>query len=398
MMNKTNRFTISVHDQKLTAKIGTILATEGVVVITDVFSSEETRYHRNNIINGLEKICPAFATDRSFNNLPFGPGKGLIQSLVHIKPITDLRQDSRLSSLWDAAYVGTASTPTEGHYRLREGYVQSCDGINVMPWIPNTKIISGTCPVGITQTVSSNIAECVQGQIVLNESTGCFTCTPRSHKAYELVTDLTINNTPKTRVKLRNVNKFKDKTQKVRAALTNKKLIRWDDWQIPIEAPPGSVILWLSTTIHSDMLQSNAVLPMSNSADIAYRNWRCVVYMCLRPRAEVDNRHIERLRTCYFKNRLTTNWGSHMFPLSFWHTAHHTPHPLITHYQKNPKLIYNDHPELIPQIDSAIATITVHPSTQIGKKVKKTKQQILLKNAIALILQPIAPPTHTHII
>jgi hypothetical protein len=62
------------------------------------------------------------------------------------------------------------------------------------------------------------------------------------------------------------------------------------------------MILWLSSTVHSAKLQDkhHGAAAVTAGADARLRNWRCVVYVCFRPKEEVDDAHLERLQvsTC----------------------------------------------------------------------------------------------------
>jgi hypothetical protein len=73
-------------------------------------------------------------------------------------------------------------------------------------------------------------------------------------------------------------------------------------WQVPVHAAPGSMILWLSSTIHSAKLQ-----------DPGDRSIRCVVYTCYRPKDTCALSHWKRLRACLRDNRATNHWGTRMF-------------------------------------------------------------------------------------
>jgi hypothetical protein len=346
-VNVMDRFTTGYQDASRDQLINAHLDQYGVVVITDVFSLAEAHAHRDNILDALGKICPEFAANPGRSTLPAGPRPGLVQSLVNIKPVDDLRNDPRLPPLWQAGYKPE---------RQRQGFVQSRDGINV--WPPPC---AGEQPTEkpwphVDQTISHNIRECVQGQIVLNASTAAFRCTPGSHKGYEAVSRLTIDDQGKSRSELKNWNIFRDKANAVRDMLVGTNVIALEDWQIKIIAPPGSVILWLSTTIHSGSLHSGDVCDVS--IDALYFNWRCVVYMCLRPRSEVTKSHLARLSKCDAENRLTNHWGSRMFPTSFWHSMPPNAPESISKYQTNPALVYADFPALVPTTKATNARIT----------------------------------------
>jgi len=74
-------------------------------------------------------------------------------------------------------------------------------------------------------------------------------------------------------------------------------------WQVPVLVPAGSMILWLSSTIHSAKIQD----PGDDST-------RCVVYVCQRPKNECNRSHGKRLTECLAENRVTNHWGTRKFP------------------------------------------------------------------------------------
>ena len=301
------------------------LKESGVVVVTDVFTLEEAHAHRNKIIQYLQDICPELKERPAWKHLPQGPRKGLIQSLVTVEPVTSLRQDPRVYELWKHAY-------NDGR-RTQGGFVQSCDGINVWPGDGRPR---GKDWPHLDQTESDRLFECVQGQIVLNESTACFRCTPGSHRLFSEIRDITEGKD--------DWNKFSDsEVKKVKALLRKSGVTRWQE---RVFAAPGSIILWLSTTIHSAAVQD----PDAPKRDRPYDDWRCVVYTCLRPRREVSENHLKRLKKCYDENRCTNHWGSRLFPKTFRWGCHNQP-PTLKKFQDDPALVYKQFPEYKPRGD-----------------------------------------------
>eukprot|EP00009_Paramoeba_aestuarina_P017443 CAMPEP_0201527818 /NCGR_PEP_ID=MMETSP0161_2-20130828/36451_1 /ASSEMBLY_ACC=CAM_ASM_000251 /TAXON_ID=180227 /ORGANISM="Neoparamoeba aestuarina, Strain SoJaBio B1-5/56/2" /LENGTH=199 /DNA_ID=CAMNT_0047928807 /DNA_START=225 /DNA_END=824 /DNA_ORIENTATION=- len=88
-------------------------------------------------------------------------------------------------------------------------------------------------------------------------------------------------------------------------------------WQVPIRANKGSVILWTSSTVHSAMIQQKETQygPLKNDP---WADWRFVVYTCYRPKTDVPEKkrkkHEERLEKCKVEYRVTNHWGEKMFP------------------------------------------------------------------------------------
>ena len=66
------------------------------------------------------------------------------------------------------------------------------------------------------------------------------------------------------------------------------------EFQIPILSRKGSFIMWLSSTLHSAKLQDPpGTIPLPAGP---WRDWRCVVYVCLRPKDEVHDGHLKQLQ------------------------------------------------------------------------------------------------------
>lgn len=144
---------------------------------------------------------------------------------------------------------------------------------------------------------------CVQGQVVLNDSSACFRCSPGSHRIFGDILDMHgIDKGEKG-----NWCKFDSSSYPIIKSAIEE---AGGQWQMPIRTKAGSVILWFSSTIHSAMHQSEDV--ELDEAD-PLSDWRAVVYVCYRPKYEVDAAHFTRLQRCFAENRLTNHWGSRMF-------------------------------------------------------------------------------------
>lgn len=278
---------------------------DGVAVIRGVFGVGECVKRCRELVDCLKTISPKL-DDKDLTtwipaNLPSGPRSGLMQSLVaNFPPVWAIRTDARIRAIFEAVYSDLRGEKVTDFY-------SSMDGINVRPSMKPYQRAKHDW-AHIDQVSYDNPFWCVQGQVVLNDSTACFRASPKSHLIY---TDL---------LKMAGVKdsraaswcKFKAGDRD-----TVRKMVEeaGGAYQVPIRAPRGSVILWTSSTVHSAMSQSKPVDPLpSPTTANPYPDWRFVVYACYRPKSECYKGHDERLKTSLADNRVTNHAGMKMFP------------------------------------------------------------------------------------
>jgi hypothetical protein len=112
------------------------------------------------------------------------------------------------------------------------------------------------------------------------------------------------------------------------------------DWQIPIYAPKGSFIIWLSSVIHSAKYQDHRE---ENDEKDKWKGWRGVVYVSYRPKSEFTNLQIKKRKKIIDDNRVMNHWGTKMFPKHVggrW-VKLESYHPKIQEYIKDPKKVYS---------------------------------------------------------
>jgi len=190
------------------------------------------------------------------------------------------------------------------------------------------------------QTIRGEPFRCVQGQVVLTNTSACFRCSPRSH----LLADQLLDVAGKSTEDRSNWCLFrKGQCATVQGLVEG----AGGQYQIPVRVPKGTLLLWLSTTVHSAQLQLKGA-PV-DPAD-RWSEWRGVVYVCYRPREDVDVRHCMRLQTCHRENRVSNHWGEVVFPTSRPGSRRGggpaAKDAAISRYLENPSLVYTDHPEL----------------------------------------------------
>lgn len=76
-----------------------------------------------------------------------------------------------------------------------------------------------------------------------------------------------------------------------------------DTYQIPILAPKGALVLWLSSTVHSAVHPTSLI---STSVD-PRANGRMIVYLCYRPKEWLSKANLKTSRRALFENRGTNH-------------------------------------------------------------------------------------------
>eukprot|EP00008_Paramoeba_atlantica_P008884 CAMPEP_0201495730 /NCGR_PEP_ID=MMETSP0151_2-20130828/55691_1 /ASSEMBLY_ACC=CAM_ASM_000257 /TAXON_ID=200890 /ORGANISM="Paramoeba atlantica, Strain 621/1 / CCAP 1560/9" /LENGTH=272 /DNA_ID=CAMNT_0047884985 /DNA_START=57 /DNA_END=872 /DNA_ORIENTATION=+ len=232
------------------------LQEDGVVVIEGVFTPGECSDFCDQIAQSLAKLCPQLAPRDKKTwtqaNLPSGPRSGLFQSLVANFPVVwEIRSDPRIRQIFTSAYSGLRGYPVEEFF-------SSLDGINVRPhkapFQEEENPHKYTDWAHLDQTLRKNRYWCIQGQVVLSDTTACFRASPKSHLIYEDLLD--INDIPETsksnwcKFRPRNIPQVRKKIEEAGGA-----------FQVPVRTKRGSMILWLSSTVHSAMTQLRSPLP-----------------------------------------------------------------------------------------------------------------------------------------
>lgn len=253
-----------------TEKVKKILNEYGVCVVENHFK-EKAETWKKELIDWLVGLNPELEKDWITHNMPYGPKKGMMQSLVsHAPTVWKIREECYplFKELWND-----------------EELLTSLDGSTIFPPVktamPDWPHIDQTDPT----------LDCIQGQVVLNESSACFRCTPKSHKDHEEILEL-------TGAKENKRNWLKFTTEQVK---TLRK--KYEHWQVKVLAPAGSVIFWKSNLIHS-----------AKSNDKNEKNWRCVVYVCQRPKKHFKEEDIETVKKAATEGLTTNHWGTHIFP------------------------------------------------------------------------------------
>ncbi len=169
---------------------------------------------------------------------------GLFQCRVgNVKAAWDLRCDERVHSVFRAAYSSLRG-------RAVDDFTTSIDAVNVRPPVaPFYDADSSRDWAHFDLTRPGMAYECVQGQVVLTDTTAGFRCSPRSHSIYEEI-QRKVMHLPETDTRdwgLLRPDAYPAVEEMVKAI--------HGAFQIPILTRKGSMILWLSATLHSAKLQ-----------------------------------------------------------------------------------------------------------------------------------------------
>jgi len=271
-----------------------ILDRYGVCVLTGFLTDAQSRKYAEEVVEWFLKRCTDGVTHDpdtwKTTKLPSNLHGALYQVLVgHAPRIWKLREKlyPLFVGLWD-----------------EEDLITSIDGATITP--PIIRRSKGDW-AHIDQTELEPDTVCYQGQVVLTDTTACFRCTPGSHLIHDRILEICgVEPNPSNWLKL-----SEDQQKQVQRLV--QKL--GGDWQIPIWAPRGSVILWRSNTIHS--AQHCIRLPTEEQVlKDKLAGWMVKAYVCMRPRKLFTKRNLTTIRRAAQEGRITNHWGTKMFPKS----------------------------------------------------------------------------------
>ena len=303
----------------------------GVVVITNVFTPEYCLEAMDSIVSDICSLNSHMNMENlkeTWNRdyLPPQTRPGLFQSLCsNFSKVWEIRSNEKVKFLFSSLYSGLRE-------KKIKHFIVSSDGINIKPGFQD--------PVGKVKDWAhldqgkGNVFSCIQGQAVLTTTTASFVATPKSHLYFDKILELA----GVTEGKLNDFVKFKPAQVKlIKEFLEKEKEI---PYQIPIEAPKGSFIVWSSALIHSARLQTCLEHP---TLEDKWNGWRGIVYVCYRPRREFTDKEIALSKKRVPDNRVTPHWSIGMFPVRPGGRWSDTQKPYSEEMEvllKNPKLVY----------------------------------------------------------
>lgn len=322
---------VSLNDPNFEEVIIRRFERDGLAVITDVFTGAECENWMDRILDDFENLGSGIDKNNieetwTTYNLPPQTRSGLFQCLVsNFEAIWEIRAHPHIKTIFKTLY---------DYFKQADinDYIVSGDGINFKPgFVGSCHRPSSRDWAHLDQAISKNIFKCIQGQAILTNTSASFRATPSSHKCYrEIIRKLDIE--PKS-----NWLKFSPEQLPIVQEITDE---HGCNWQIPILAPKGSVIVWASTLIHSAKLQDRIERPTRHDK---YNGWRGVVYVCYRPREEFTEAQIKKRKLALVNNRHMNHWSLNLMnkkPGSF-HLYQLDRHPEIKKFIDNPELVYD---------------------------------------------------------
>ena len=162
----------------------------GLIVIEDIIEEKECNRYMEEIVESIEKIGTGVKRDNietwKKELLPPMTRHGLFQSLItNSKPTWELRTNRRIREVFQVLYC-----KLKGLENI--DLIVSQDGINIQPngWgkYHNNNITSDWAHLDLTEKDATY--KCLQGQIVLTQTTGCFRASPKSHKCLNDILDM----------------------------------------------------------------------------------------------------------------------------------------------------------------------------------------------------------------
>lgn len=342
---------VSILDVDFETKLAAAFVQDGLAVITDILSDQDCDHKVGQVYDyfeqlgtGLDRFDLATWTDK---NLPPQTRPGMFQSLVTNIPVMwQVRSHPNVHKVFDTLYRRVKNQTVKE-------FIVSNDGINVRPngFVPKDQStdhkIEDWAHVDQTQWLDDPF-KCIQGQIVLTNTTACFRATPGSHKIHkELVQFYKKEDKNNNFLKLEQTD-YGLFASKVRQAngLSDKDQ---DRWQQDILCKKGSMIVWASATIHSARPARRNETP---TKDDPFLGSRCVIYVCYRPKEEFTEQQLQERSQVVAQNRTTNHWATHIFPVQTgprWYYKPNAKHPRLDEMIKDPTTVYtmtNSPPEL----------------------------------------------------
>ena len=341
MNDNIKPFTVSYKDEDRKNRIPEVLKEFGVCVITDVFSPEQCDEQMQHMVDGITTISPSVKIDTFENLKETWKDRDIMPQVrkgLHQEGYSFLgwpmRSSTIVEEIFQDVYSNLRGKPVTHT-------ITSLGSINVRPPIPPFARADYDW-AHYDQTESDNKFECVQGQIVLTTTTAGFRCSPKSHLIHKQVCEENGRLGEKGDWFRFPPSMYKDLQKKVSAV--------GGQWQIPVIAPKGSIILWFSATIHSAKLADEESFIDAYDPDDKWKNWRGIVYCSQRPADELSEEHMKTLHYAWEKNYTTNHWGYKIFKKPH-HYKESNYNPTIVSYVTAPLRIFKKHPELEPQLD-----------------------------------------------
>lgn len=296
---------IDIDDPKFDSKLINLAKKFGVVVIKNVISEDKCDIYTHQTVLDLEKIGDIDRKDIlgtwTPQKLPRQVRPGMFHEVICNTPnVNKIRYEKNIVKIFRVFYSGI-----KGKQYNDTDLVVSNDGFNLKPGIIGP-YDDGTDWAHVDQTTDiDNLFKCVQGQMVLSNTSACFRASPGSHRVFKEIIEENqayINPSHSDFLKFR-AEQYLGLKKKVENA--------GGSWQIKIPANKGDFIIWASSVIHSAVLQAKPEKPTKIDK---WKGWRHVVYVCYRPRDEFTEKQLREKYQWYLDNKVTNHWGTYAFP------------------------------------------------------------------------------------
>jgi len=296
---------VDINDENFDSDLINFVKEFGIVVIKNVMSSNECDLYTEQTIDALEQVSHFRRNDLETwipQNLPQQVRPGMFHEVIcNIPSVNAIRFNPNIIRIFKVYY----SHFKDKHYDDID-LIVSNDGVNIKPGlVPPYE--SGIDWAHIDQTEDSDKPfKCIQGQMVLSNTSACFRASPKSHKLFSNYLAQSENANGKG-----NFLKFRAEQY----PLMQKKLENiGGSWQIKIPAMKGDFIIWTSSTVHSATLQEKPERPVKMDK---WNGWRHVVYVCYRTRDEFKEEELKKKYQSFLENRVTNHWSTMIFPKGF---------------------------------------------------------------------------------
>ena len=294
--NSYSRITIDAKDIDID-NLKQIMEKYGVCIIENYFENPDQ--YVDDIFDWFTSISSTLTEDPeswSIYNTPSGPNSrfGMYKSLVgHCPTVYKLREE---------VY------PLYTLLHNEEKLITSIDGMSFYP--PTQTYMKKTKDWPHIDQFKTSDEICYQSQCVLTDTNASFVCTPGSHKLFDHIK-------ANYESKMDWLSFDKQKIDELKQMLSEYAKEEYDEllynWQIPIVAPKGSLILWYSNTIHSSRPQTEFDFSEKITGS-RFEGWRCVVYVCQRKKENFTKRNLTTIKRCVTEGRMTNHWGKNMNP------------------------------------------------------------------------------------
>lgn len=302
------QMTLSINDPEFKTRLIQVIKDYGVCIIKNVMSSLEADQITDRTVSAFEKIS-GFKRNNlktwTTQNLPPQVRPGLFHEVVcNIPSVNDVRFNKNIIQIFRTYY-----SHFKGVEYSDQDLIVSNDGLNLKPGLvpPYSNLEKDSDWAHLDQTLESeNPYKCIQGQIVLSNTSAGFRASPRSHLLFKEFLQQPDNRFNKT-----NFLKFE---QAQYPAMKQMVESVGGQWQIKIPASKGDFIIWLSSTVHSAILQEKPERPLKTDP---WNGWRHVVYICFRPRVEFLEKELRTKYEGFLANKVSNHWGTMIFPKGF---------------------------------------------------------------------------------